>query len=121
MRKWLIGAVLGCVLVGLGALVPRILFAPTFPEHLDKNAERSARVIRTAIQQWQAANNSTSCPTLKQLVDEKQLDTGQSNTDSWNQPYRFTCRDNQVKVESSGADHRFGTTDDIVMPRSEAR
>src|SRR3954467_12698919 len=51
---------------------------PKYKEAQIKNAETGARIVRTAIQQWQAANNETSCPTMSQLVQEKQLDPGQS-------------------------------------------
>ena len=47
---------------------------PKYKEAQIKNAETGARIVRTAIQQWQAANNETSCPTMSQLVQEKQLD-----------------------------------------------
>src|SRR5258705_12975761 len=50
---------------------------PKFQESQKKVAESGARTIRMAVQQWQAANNETSCPTDSQLLQDKQLDTGQ--------------------------------------------
>jgi general secretion pathway protein G len=41
---------------------------PKYKEAQIKNAETGARIVRTAVQQWQAANNETSCPTISQLV-----------------------------------------------------
>src|SRR6187200_31472 len=54
---------------------------PRFKDAQIKNAETGARVIRGAVQQWQAANNETGCPTISQLVQEKHLDPGQNTND----------------------------------------
>jgi len=93
---------------------------PKYKEAQIKNAETGARVVRTAIQQWQAANNETSCPTMSQLVQEKQLDPGQSTKDSWNQDYTLTCTDDEVIVQSNGPDKKKGTKDDISVPKVAA-
>jgi len=90
---------------------------PKYKEAQIKNAETGARIVRTAIQQWQAANNETSCPTMSQLVQEKQLDPGQTTKDSWNQDYTLTCTDDEVIVSSNGPDKKKGTKDDIVVPK----
>lgn len=90
---------------------------PKYKEAQIKNAETGARIVRTAIQQWQAANNESTCPTISQLVQEKQLDPGQSTNDSWNQPYNLTCTDDEVIVASNGPDKKKGTKDDIVVPK----
>jgi general secretion pathway protein G len=90
---------------------------PKYKEAQIKNAETGARIVRTAIQQWQAANNETSCPTMSQLVQEKQLDPGQSTKDSWNQDYTLTCTDDEVIVSSNGPDKKKGTKDDIMVPK----
>jgi general secretion pathway protein G len=90
---------------------------PKYKEAQIKNAETGARIVRTAIQQWQAANNETSCPTMSQLVQEKQLDPGQTTKDSWNQDYTLTCTDDEVIVASNGPDKKKGTKDDIVVPK----
>ncbi|MEO6602087.1 MAG: type II secretion system protein [Polyangiaceae bacterium] len=90
---------------------------PKYKEAQIKNAETGARIVRTAIQQWQAANNETSCPTMSQLVQEKQLDPGQSTKDSWNQDFSLTCTDDEVIISSNGPDKKKGTKDDIVVPK----
>src|SRR5437868_39191 len=69
---------------------------PKFKDSQIKQTEIDARVIRTAVQQWQAANNETSCPTISQLVQEKDLDPGQNNNDPWNKPYTLNCSDDDV-------------------------
>ena len=90
---------------------------PKYKEAQIKNAETGARIVRTAVQQWQAANNETSCPTMSQLVQEKQLDPGQSTKDSWNQDFTLTCTDDEVIISSNGPDKKKGTKDDIVVPK----
>jgi general secretion pathway protein G len=90
---------------------------PKYKEAQIKNAETGARIVRTAVQQWQAANNETSCPTISQLVQEKQLDPGQSTNDSWNMPYSLTCTDDEVIVTSNGPDKKKGSKDDITVPK----
>ena len=90
---------------------------PKFQESQKKVAENGARTMRMAVQQWQAANNETSCPTMSQLVQEKQLDPGQSTKDSWNQDYTLTCTDDEVIISSNGPDKKKGTKDDITVPK----
>jgi general secretion pathway protein G len=64
---------------------------PRFQDSQKKTAEAGARTIRMAVQQWQAANNETSCPTVSQLIQDKQLDTGQNTNDPWGRPTRSTA------------------------------
>src|SRR6185295_2813685 len=85
---------------------------PRYKEAQITNSETGARTVRTAVQQWQASNNETSCPTVSQLVQEKHLDPGQSTNDAWGQPYTISCTDDDVAVISSGPDKKKGTKDD---------
>ena len=93
---------------------------PRFRESQIKTAEVGARVIRQATQSWQASNNETNCPTMSQLVQDKQLDPGASTNDPWGQPYVVTCADGDVTVISSGPDKKKGTKDDIRVPKGSA-
>ncbi|HYO97028.1 MAG TPA: type II secretion system protein [Polyangiaceae bacterium] len=105
-------AILAMVAGGVAAFA-----LPKFREAQKQQAETGARVVRTAIQQWQAANNEISCPTISQLVQEKHLDPGQSTNDPWAQPYTLNCADEEVAVISPGPDKRKGTADDIAVPK----
>jgi general secretion pathway protein G len=93
---------------------------PKFREAQIKTAESGARTMRMAVQQWQAANNETSCPTVSQLIQDKQLDTGQNSNDPWGQAFTFNCSDDEVTVISSGPDKKKGTKDDISIPKGTA-
>ncbi|HMJ11428.1 MAG TPA: type II secretion system protein GspG, partial [Polyangiaceae bacterium] len=79
-------------------------------------AKTGARVIRTAVQNWQATSNENTCPTISQLIQEKQLDPGQNNNDPWGQPYVLQCTEEEVIVISAGPDKKAGTKDDIRVP-----
>lgn len=93
---------------------------PRFQDSQKKTAEAGARTIRMAVQQWQAANNETSCPTISQLIQDKQLDTGQNTNDPWGQPYNLSCTDDEVTVISNGPDKKKGGKDDISVPKGAA-
>jgi general secretion pathway protein G len=90
---------------------------PKYREAQISSAETGARVIRTAVQNWQAGNNETTCPTISQLVQEKHLDPGQNTNDSWGQAYQLQCTDDDVVIVSSGPDKKKGTKDDIRVPK----
>lgn len=105
-------AILAMVAGGVAAFA-----LPKFREAQKQQAETGARVVRTAIQQWQAANNESSCPTISQLVQEKHLDPGQSTNDPWGQSYTLICADDDVSVISAGPDKKKGSKDDIAIPK----
>lgn len=128
-RKWLSGAasLRGVTLLEVLIVVAIIamvaggvaFFAlPRFRESQIKTAETGARVIRQATQSWQASNNETNCPTMSQLVQDKQLDPGANTNDPWGQPYAITCTDGDVSVTSMGPDKKKGTKDDIKVPKA---
>lgn len=106
-------AILAMVAGGVAAFA-----LPKFKEAQKSQAETGARVMRTAIQQWQAANSESTCPSISQLVQEKHIDPGQSTNDPWAQPYTFVCSDDDVTVISAGPDKKKGTKDDISVPKN---
>lgn len=94
-----------------------VVVLPKWQQSQRTQAETDARTLRAAIQTWQAANNEVSCPTISQLVQDKQLDRGQRTNDPWDQPYTLTCADDDVIVTSNGPDKKKGTKDDISIPK----
>jgi general secretion pathway protein G len=91
---------------------------PRFRDAQKTTAKTGARVIRTAVQNWQAQSNETSCPTVSQLVQEKHLDPGANTNDPWGQSYILNCTDDDVVVTSAGPDKKKGSKDDIKVPES---
>jgi len=93
---------------------------PRFRDAQIKTAIAGAQTIRMAVQQWQAANNETSCPSMSQLIQDKQLDTGQNTNDPWGQAYSLNCSDDEVMVTSNGPDKKKSSKDDISVPKATA-
>ena len=91
---------------------------PRYREAQIRSCETWARTIRAAVQNWQAATNETSCPTISQLLHEKHLDPGTSTKDPWNQDFTLNCTEDEVYVLSSGPDKKKGTKDDIQIPKA---
>jgi general secretion pathway protein G len=90
---------------------------PKYRDAQKTTAETGARVIRQAVQGWQATNNEISCPTISQLVQEKQLDPGANTNDPWGTAYALNCTEDDVIVSSAGPDKKKGTKDDIRVPK----
>jgi general secretion pathway protein G len=90
---------------------------PRYRDAQKSSAETGARVIRAAVQNWQTTNNESTCPTISQLVQEKQLDPGANTSDPWGTAYVLNCTEEDVIVTSAGPDKKKGTKDDIVVPK----
>lgn len=90
---------------------------PKFREAQVKTAETGARVIRSAVQDWQRVNNEYSCPSISQLVQEKHIDSAANTDDPWGEEFQLTCTDDEVIVVSKGPDKKMGSSDDISVPK----
>jgi general secretion pathway protein G len=88
---------------------------PKFKESQTKAATTGARVIRGAAQNWQMTNEG--CPTISQLIQDKQLDKAQDTNDPWGGDYTIVCTDDDIVVTSDGADKKKGSADDISVPK----
>jgi general secretion pathway protein G len=93
---------------------------PKYKQAQIDTALQSARGLRTAIQDWQRLNNETTCPTLSQLIEGKQVDSAANTSDPWAQPWIFSCTDDEVFVQSAGPDKKTGTADDLSIPKLAA-
>lgn len=93
---------------------------PRFREAQVKSADTGARVIRSAVQNWQRVNNETTCPTVTQLVQEKELDSAANTDDPWGEAYIISCVDDDVIVTSKGPDKKKGSPDDVKVPKTAA-
>lgn len=89
---------------------------PKFKESQVKTAQTAARVIRGAAQNWQMTNDG--CPTISQLIQDKQLDKAQDTNDPWGGDYTITCTDDDIIVSSEGPDKQQGSDDDISVPKA---
>jgi general secretion pathway protein G len=88
---------------------------PKFKESQVKTALTAARVIRGAAQNWQMTNDG--CPSISQLIQDKQLDKAQDTNDPWGGDYTITCTDDDIVVLTDGPDQKQGSDDDISVPK----
>ncbi len=84
-------------------------------------AEEDARNLRKAIELWQVQNSESTCPTIGQLVADKQLNSDSRPTDPWGQEWLFSCADDEIYVQSNGPDRKAGTADDIRIPKQRVQ
>jgi hypothetical protein len=77
----------------------------------------NARELRNALQRYRGIFGSGTCPTVAQLVAGREIDSASKTDDPWGHDYRIVCTDDDVTVTSAGKDGRFGTKDDVVVPR----
>lgn len=98
-----------------------VVAVPKMREAQVKTAQTAARTVRNAVQQWQLSNNDyATCPTVSELVQDKQLDSGQATTDPWGEDFTITCVDDEVVVQSNGPDKKPDSPDDVIVPQAAA-
>ena len=88
---------------------------PKFIESQNKSADMNAREVRLAAARWRAVR-SDQCPSVAQLVADKEIDSASKTEDPWGSPYEITCGDDEIFVSSPGRDKKKGTPDDINVP-----
>jgi general secretion pathway protein G len=96
-----------------GGVVVAVL--PRFSKAQVEATTNNARGIRDAVIRWKATGGE-GCPTVSQLVQDKQIDTASKTDDPWGTAYRIACTEDEVTVSSSGPDKKEGTGDDIIVP-----
>ena len=115
---------------------------PKFRQAQIDTATTNAREIRNAVNRWRAMRGGDDCPTVSQLVQDKEIDSASKTTDPWDQPYMYTRADDYAKqysasalaahydpnvyVEQPGQSgkiyyHKSGGSNRIEMPLSQAK
>ncbi|MCU0654949.1 MAG: type II secretion system protein GspG [Polyangiaceae bacterium] len=94
---------------------------PKFKEAAVKNTETNAREIRNAVQRWRGLRGGSDCPSISQLVQDKEIDSASKTDDAWGSPYKIACTEDDVIVSSPGPDKKEGSADDIVVPKGAQR
>jgi general secretion pathway protein G len=82
-------------------------------------ASTACNTVRQATMQWKAVHSDQDCPTVDQLKQEKDLDTGFSVKDPWGMPYKLSCDTDEITCTSNGPDKKEGTDDDIRVPKTD--
>ena len=93
---------------------------PKFKGAQIETASQSAREIRNAVTRYRA-RGTDQCPTVTQLVSEKEIDSASKVDDPWGTGFRIECGEDEVWVMSNGPDKKEGTADDISVPKKTRR
>jgi len=83
-------------------------------------AKTACNTVRSATITWKAAHPSEECPTVAQLKQNKDLDTGFSMKDPWGGLYSLSCDSEEITCTSPGPDRKEGTDDDIRVPEADS-
>lgn len=102
-------------LVATGVVVAVI---PKFNEARVKTADQNARELRNAVMRWRATHAPDQCPSLSQLVQDKEVDSASVKEDPWGSPYKILCADDEVTIVSLGPDKKENTADDVSIPKA---
>jgi general secretion pathway protein G len=89
---------------------------PQFNKAKIETTVNNARAIRDAVIRWKATGGE-GCPTVSQLVQDKQIDTAAKADDPWGSTYKIACTEDEVVVTSPGPDKKEGSSDDIAVPK----
>jgi len=89
---------------------------PKFRSAQVDTATGNAREIRNAANRWRASHGGTDCPTVSQLIQDKEIDSASKVDDPWGVAFKILCNEDDTTVSSSGPDKKEGTKDDIVVP-----
>ena len=79
-------------------------------------SESNARVLRNAVQTWQAVTGLARCATIADLKRAKMLDPAAPAGDAWGNSFQWQCSTAGVRVSSAGPDLQRGSEDDIIVP-----
>jgi prepilin-type N-terminal cleavage/methylation domain-containing protein len=94
---------------------------PKFQKAQEDTALNSAREIRNAVVRWRATRGGDQCPTVSQLVTDKEIDTASKIDDPWGSAFKIECTDDEVTVSSPGRDKKEGSADDLAVPKGAPR
>src|SRR5258708_11054847 len=62
---------------------------PKFQQAQEDTALNSAREIRNAVVRWRATRGGDDCPTVPQLVADKEIDTASKGDHPWGSPLKI--------------------------------
>ncbi len=90
---------------------------PKFTKAQEDTALNSAREIRNAVVRWRSTRGGDQCPSVAQLVADKEIDTASKTDDPWGSAFKIECTEEEVTVSSPGRDKKEGTQDDLSVPK----
>jgi general secretion pathway protein G len=108
-------AIMALIAGGVGFMI-----LPRYREAQVKTAQTNARKIRAVATQYLALKSAGDCPSVEQLIADKELDAEAGSSDPWGQPFTIICTGDDIAVTSPGPDQKEGTEDDIVVGDASA-
>lgn len=117
----LIEVLIVVAILSLIAASVSVAVLPKFRQAQVDTAKTNAREIRNAVNRWRATRGGTDCPTVSQLISDKEIDSASKVDDPWNSPFKIQCTDDDVLVTSPGPDKKDGTADDIMIPEKAGK
>jgi hypothetical protein len=81
-------------------------------------AMTTARRIVAAASDWKREHREVGCPTLSQLIIDRNWQRNDPPDDPWGGRFRIQCSSDEVNVRSPGRDGRFQTDDDVQASAS---
>jgi general secretion pathway protein G len=109
-------AILSLIAAGVSVAV-----LPKFRQAQIDTAKTNAREIRNAVNRWRATRGGTDCPTVSQLISDKEIDSASKVDDPWGAAFKIVCTDDDVQISSPGPDKKDGTQDDIMIPEKSGK
>lgn len=116
----LIEVMIVVLILSLIATGVTVAVMPKYKQAQISTAENNAREVRNAANRWRATHPGDQCPTISQLVQDKEIDSASKTDDPWGSAYKVVCTEDDVSVFSPGPDKREGTADDISVPKGAA-
>jgi general secretion pathway protein G len=111
------------IVVAIMAMISATVVVAVIPKFKDaqiKTADQSAREIRNAVTRFRS-RGTDQCPTVTQLVSEKEIDSASKLDDPWGTAFKIECTEDEVYVLSLGPDKKEGTADDVSVPKRTGR
>lgn len=115
-KSFRIGSVCAIGLLGLGGW----LLSNYQSKSELSQTRRAASQIIAAVRAWHILHGDKACPSMRQLVEARQVDPKTLLNDPWGQIYNVKCSDLEVTVTSSGPDGKDKTGDDIEVREAAA-
>lgn len=107
----MVGSAILAVVVGLGSW----WLGSKAEDDAQAVARSKAAKLLTAASDWKRQHDIAGCPSVTQLLVDKNLRRGEATDDPWGGRFKISCEADRVQVRSAGGDQRFSTADDIEL------
>lgn len=107
------------LVVGVAGLIASFAFVCSrFQNASIPTPESYVSQLSVAASAWQLVHEKSVCPTVAQLIRDKELDPAFPTADPWGNAYGIECSGGELITYSMGPDEERGTADDITKKSS---